>query len=437
MKRLSQLLLFIFVSAIAHGECPQSAEGFEPVNPFVLAVRHRIIVRPFDPVAFRSQGKQIVESVLDTHDLILPIREIGSIGAFVVEVPSFSTEQLLGSFERSTAFQWSEPDYVVREMVNPHDDLFQDQWNLPQIAAPNAWNRTQGSRKIVVAVIDSGMLLTHSDLANNRFKAKTAYKMKVGSTLISCSAGDGGYDAVTGICNPVDDTGHGTHVAGIIGAEGNNVVFGAGVNWMVQLLPLRFIGPLGTGCVSDAVDMLDYARQAGEVTGANVRVVNMSWGLYASPRSLQSEIALVHAAKILLVGAAGNNANDNDVTPFYPASYTSDVLSVAASDQADALVAGISNYGKTSVHLGAPGVNIISTWNVAPYFMIRSGTSMAAPHVSGAAALLWSACQPTADQMKQLLVSTVDVTPGLRGKTVSNGRLNVDLALTRCIALYP
>jgi subtilisin family serine protease len=375
--------------------------------------------------------------VLDTHALVPPVREIGGIGAFVIDMPTFSTVDLVKAFGGSKLFVWAEPDFIIRQAAEPNDDLYSEQWSLPKIRMPLAWDTSTGSRSVLVAVIDSGVLLSHPDLRNNLWRAPAAFTVKVGSTSITCNQGDRGYDTVTGSCNPVDDTGHGTHVAGIIGAEGNNTGFTAGINWAVTIMPLRFIGPLGTGCVSDAVDMLDFARQAVDFAGTKVRVVNMSWGLYGSTNALQSEIALLHSAPsdIILVGAAGNDRNDNDTNPFYPASYTTDVISVAATDSADAF-SFQSNFGKTTVHLGAPGESILSTWNVNPFFMLGTGTSMAAAHVSGAAALMLSKCKPTADQAKQVLVSTVASVSGL-GNTVSGGRLDVASALAKCISLYP
>jgi subtilisin family serine protease len=437
MSRLLYLLCFMTVVAATYADCPQTAEGFEILDGLTLVARSRVIVHPLNPALFRTKGRQIVESVLDTHTFIPPIREIGGINSFVVDVPAFSTSQLLTKFGQSKLFEWFEPDFIIREAAEPNDDLYSEQWNLPRIQAPTAWDKTKGSRNVVVAVVDSGMLLSHRDLSNNRWRAPKDFTMTIGSTTISCLKGDGGYDVLKGTCNPIDETGHGTHVAGIIGAEGNNTDFGVGVNWFVRLLPLRFIGPTKTGCVSDAVDMLDFVRRVPEVTGTDVRIVNMSWGLYMPTKALQTEIALLHASKILLVAAAGNNFSDNDAVPFYPAGYTNDVISVAATDQADGLVQGVSNFGKNSVHLGAPGVNIISTWNVSPYFMILPGTSMAAAHVSGAAALLLSACKPTADQLKQLLVMNVDSSAALRNVTISGGRLNVTKALNQCVTQFP
>lgn len=429
----------IVVAAIAtnvHANCPQSTEQMEFLQG-ELAVRNRVIVRPRNPGVFRSNPTLIVKQVLDIDDPIPPIREIGGIEAFVLDIPQLTTQKMITLLRASPMFAWAEPDFVVREMKDPGDDLYSELWALRKIKAPSAWDTTTGSQTIVVAVVDSGIYLAHTDLVDNLWSSPRDFIVSIGSTKVSCVTGDHGYDALTKTCVPDAATGHGTHVGGIIGAEGNNDDLVTGVNWTVNLMPLRFIGSNGTGCVSDAVDTLEFARLAvTEVKVANIRVVNMSWGLYAEPTALREQIALVHAENILLIGAAGNKASNNDTVSFYPASFIDDVMSVAATDENDALSA-TSNYGQHSVHLGAPGVDILSTWSKSPYIEIASGTSMAAPHVAGAAALLLSACKPTADQLKEVLLTTVDEVPGLRPTTIAQGRLNVMHALEVCRTKYP
>lgn len=429
----------IVVTAIAmnvHATCPQSTAQMELLQG-ELAVRNRVIVRPRIPAVFRSNATFIVKQVLNIDDPIPPIREIGGIEAFVLDIPQLTTQKMVTLFRASPMFEWAEPDFVVREMKDPNDDLYSELWALRKIKAPSAWDTTTGSHTIVVAVIDSGIYLAHTDLVGNLWSSPKDFNVSIGTTKVSCMTGEHGYDALTKTCVPDAATGHGTHVGGIIGAKGDNDDLVTGVNWTVHLMPLRFIGSNGTGCVSDAVDTLEFARlTVTEVNVANVRVVNMSWGLYAEPTALREQIALVHAENILLIGAAGNKTNNNDTVPFYPASFIDDVLSVASTDENDAL-SGTSNYGKHSVHLGSPGVDILSTWSKSPYIEIASGTSMAAPYIAGAAALLLSACKPTADQLKEVLLATVDEVASLRTTTIAQGRLNVMRALEVCRTKYP
>jgi thermitase len=439
MRRIRQafLLLTVSLAAAAHALCPQSSEQFEFLGGTTPVVRGRVILRPANVVRFRKFGPRIIQSLFSIR-IPLPIREIGGGGAFVVDVPAISTRTLLSRLNDAPWIDSAEPDYIVREMdVLPDDDYVDSQWALARIGAPAAWAATKGSRTIVVAVSDSGLALTHPDLAGNLWSAPANFSVKVGNRTVPCPAGAAGYDALKRTCIPEAATGHGTHVAGIIGAVGNNKSFIAGINWEVRLMPLRFIGAGGTGCVSDAIDGLEFARQAlaGYGAAANVRVVNMSWGLDAEPIELRNELARVRAANILPVAAAGNDGRDIDSPPrFYPASFVDDVLSVTATNPQDALIPSISNFGRNTVGIGAPGEDILSTWHLPPYFNLRSGTSMAAPQVAGAAALLMSLCTLTADQARQILMDSVDQTAELRTKTISGGRLNIKRAIDQCLA---
>jgi len=250
--RFIQFLCITAFVLIAYGDCPSTPEGIERFKGALPVVRNRIIVRPKNVAAFRERGRQVVQKILKTHETIPPIREIGGIGAFVVDTHSFSMEQLLSSFTttREFAFEWAEPDFIIREMAVPNDPVYRREWGMTQIGAPAAWDTTQGSRDIVVAVIDSGMLLSHPDLADNVWKAPKPFSVTIGTKVIPCLTGDSGYDAVTTSCNPVDGTGHGTFVAGVIGAVGDNGLLFSGVNWRVSLLPLRFIGNNHYGCLT-------------------------------------------------------------------------------------------------------------------------------------------------------------------------------------------
>jgi subtilisin family serine protease len=235
-----------------------------------------------------------------------------------------------------------------------------------------------------------------------------------------------GINAITGTGNPLDDHGHGTHVSGTIGGVGNNNVGVVGVAWRVQMMELKFLDALGQGFNSDAIECIDYARRNG------AKIISASWGGYDfNSTALRDAIASTRDAGMIFVAAAANDASDNDTRPLYPASYDLDnIIAVAATTRRDEL-ASFSNFGATTVDLGAPGEDIFSTWNVTDStYQYLSGTSMATPHVSGACALVW-AQYPGENylQIKNRILAGTDPLPALAGKCVTGGRLNLQKAL--------
>ena len=293
------------------------------------------------------------------------------------------------------------------------------------IDAPEAWSVSTGSRDVIVAVVDTGIDYNHPDLAANMW-------VNPGEIAGNGVDDDGngfvddvhGYDFVNNDGDPFDDQGHGTHCAGTIGGVGNNGTGVVGVNWEVSLMGLKFLSSSGSGSTSDAIQAINYATMMRTRYGQNVRVTSNSWGGGGSSSAMRQAIESGAAADILFVAAAGNDRSDNDSRPQYPASYTSEaVVSVAATDRNDAL-ASFSNYGATSVDLAAPGVSIVSSVPGGGYASY-SGTSMATPHVAGAAALAL-AVDPTLSvaDLKTALLNSVDGVSGLAGKVVTGGRLN-------------
>ncbi|CCQ52920.1 Serine protease, subtilase family [Crocosphaera watsonii WH 8502] len=329
-------------------------------------------------------------------------------------------------------------DYIVS--INalpalPNDTDFNDLWGLhntgqtggtvdADIDAPEAWCKQKGDHDIVVAVIDTGIDYNHPDLASNMW-------INAGEIAGNGMDDDGngymddiyGYDFHNTDSDPWDDHSHGTHVAGTIGAEGNNNSGVIGVSPNVSLMALKSFSAGGFGSTSNIINSLQYAIDNG------ADVVNASFGGGGYNAAFDAMIGAANSAGVLFVAAAGNFNNDNDVTPFYPANYTQpNVISVAATDHNDNK-AGFSHYGSTTVDLGAPGVNIRSTLPGNSYGY-NSGTSMAAPHVSGAAALLLAEDPSlTPAQIITELMNNTDPVPGLSGITVSGGRLNVNEAL--------
>jgi subtilisin family serine protease len=299
-------------------------------------------------------------------------------------------------------------------------------WGKPDadIDAPEAWDIQTGNPNLVIGVIDSGVDYTHPDLMGNIW------------TNPGEIAGDGidndsngyiddvrGWDFAYNDNDPRDVQGHGTHVAGTIASKGNNTVGVTGVAWNAKIMPLRFLDDSGSGSTSNAILAINYA------TAKRVKLTNNSWGGGLYSQALYDAINTAGQRGALFIAAAGNSSLPNDLIPAYPASYNlSNIISVASTDHNDKYSI-FSNYGRTSVDLAAPGSDIYSTTPGGTYGTL-SGTSMASPHVTGAAALVWSQNPTwTAQQVKDRLLRTTDPIYDAIRKTVSNGRLNIYKAL--------
>ncbi len=361
------------------------------------------------------------------------VKAVGSSGYVRVRSRTRDTSSLVQTLSQRPDVRHVEPNYVFKRQRLPGESL-DELWGLTKISAPTAWDKTTGSRGVVVGVIDSGVDYNHTDLATNVWSSPFSFSIDLPSRRVTCLAGTRGFDAITSICDPMDDNNHGTHVAGIIGAEANSAGV-VGTNWFTTILPLKFLDSSGSGFTSDAVEAIFFARELKKL-GVNIRVLSASWGGGSYSQALYDEIQLAGQDGILFVAAAGNQGSNNDTNAFYPAAYSlPNLIAVAATDSADALPSW-SNYGATKVHLGAPGVGIRSTVPGNSY-SLGSGTSMAAPHVAGAAALVLSAAgctSLTVGELKNVLLNSVDAAPALFGKTLTAGRLNVNKAVSNCAA---
>jgi len=350
-----------------------------------------------------------------------------------------SVPQALRRLARHPAIEYAEPNYRIYPAVIPNDPLFSQLWGLhntggsgstvdADIDAPEAWNVTAGSSSVLVGVIDTGIDISHPDLAPNIWTNPDEIPGdgidNDGNGYVDDLNGWDFWNGDNSVYDSVDGDFHGTHVAGTLGAVGNNGMGIAGVSWRAKILPLKFIGP-EVGYFSGAINAVNYAAAKG------VKVLNGSFGRYSTgPGDVAQGLKdAIQAAGILFVAAAGNDGNNNDTTPFYPASYDLDlVLSVAATDRRDRL-ASFSSYGAISVDLGAPGVGILSAMPGNRY-QVLAGTSMAAPHVAGAASLVYSQFPHlSATQVKNQILNSVDSISALSGKTVTGGRLNAASAL--------
>ena len=333
--------------------------------------------------------------------------------------------------------EYAEPNYEISidqaaHDANPagaNDPRFNEQWALRNISLPQGWVRTKGSSEIVVAVLDSGVEYTHVDLVNNiwtRPATVAPYRDRDLGTVDDIH----GYNAVANDGDPRDENGHGTLCAGVIGAECGNNAGICGVNWKTQIMPLKFMNASGFGYVADAVEAINYAIERKRA-GVNLRVINASWGLNQSSRALEDVIRKAYEAGILFVAASGSTAANNDASPHYPASYSvRNIISVAATDQRDTL-AQFSNYGAKSVQLAAPGKDVLTT-TLGNDYEQHSGTSIAAAVITGVAALALSA-RPnlSVDELRLLLLRSVDTLPGLRDKVSTSGRINAAKAVGR------
>jgi subtilisin family serine protease len=393
-------------------------------------------VSEFDPsrilVKFRDEGSAASlfkgTSIGDSFDLVPGLREVHL-------APGTSVDEAVLAYQGSPSVEYAMPDYTVRLSLTPNDPSFGSLYGLHNVGqsggtadadidAPEAWDVSTGSSSMVVAVIDTGIDYNHPDLFSNIWVNQGEIP---GNSLDD--DGNGfiddvhGYDFVNNDGDPMDDNSHGTHVAGTIGAIGNNGVGVVGVNWNVKMMALKFLSAGGSGSTSNAVRALDYAVAEG------AKITNNSWGGGGFSSALSDAITRAQAAGQIFVAAAGNSNNNNDLSPFYPANYSQDnVVAVAASDRND-LKASFSSYGATTVDLAAPGVSILSTTPGNTYSFFN-GTSMATPHVAGAMALVWSIHPEwTYRQVIDQVLNTVDPLPAFAGITVTGGRLNVGNAM--------
>lgn len=346
----------------------------------------------------------------------------------------FTVNQALSTLSTSSAIAIAQPDYRVTINATPDDVTFGSLWGLnnsgqnggtvdADIDAPEAWNTSTGTKRTVVAVIDTGVDFNHPDLARNIWHNTDEIP---GNGIDDDRNGFKddyyGYDFANNDYNPMDDNGHGTHVAGTIGAVGDNGIGVAGVNWNTQIMALKFLDRNGSGYLSNAVRALNYAVANG------AKVVNASFGGGGYDAAMATAINNARAKGVIVVAAAGNDGTNNDVNPVYPANYSSDnLIAVAATDRNDR-IASFSNYGRVNVDLGAPGVSIYSTLPGNKYGSY-SGTSMAAPHVTGAISLVWDAHPTwTYRQVLDAVLNTTDSIASLSGKA-AHGRLNVARAI--------
>ncbi len=348
--------------------------------------------------------------------------------------------QLVSQNQNNPLLEYIEFDYAIKPAVAPaatipNDSDFAQLWGLnntgqaggtpdADIDAPEAWDTQKGSASVIVGVIDTGVDYTHQDLATNIWTNPG----EIPNDGID-NDGNGyiddlrGWDFAYNDNDPMDVYGHGTHVSGTIAAKGNNSIGVTGVSWNSKIMPIKFLDDQGSGYTSNAILALNYATKMG------AKITNNSWSGGSFSQALYDSIKAAGNSGALFIAAAGNDSRDTDAIPSYPASYDlPNIISVAATTRTDSL-SYFSNYGKTTVDLGGPGSDIYSTLPNNSYGTYN-GTSMATPHVSGVASLLWSQNPGwTSNQVKAAILDKGDPLPALAGKTVTGKRLNAAKAL--------
>ncbi len=356
--------------------------------------------------------------------------ELGNIYRVQLDLDAGETlDKVLAAYRSRPDVEYAERNPIISVCVTPNDPSYADQWALSKIHAPEAWDVCRGSNEVIVAVLDTGVDYDHPDLQGNLWTNEAERK---GLPWVDDDDNGyvddiRGYNFVSSTNDPRDDHGHGTAITGVIAAVGNNKTDIAGVCWTVRIMPVKVLGSGGDGTAADAVPAIYYAVANG------ADIISGSWGGAESSNALREAIAYAHEEGVVVVAAAGNSGSGD---PYYPAAYP-EVISVTATDSDDQRWY-LSNYGDW-VDIAAPGRDIVSLRALLPNQATRtgllvrmSGTSLAAPHVSGTCALLLAA-DPflRCDELHRILTTTADpIEPGICG---SNGRLNVYAALRAAI----
>ena len=306
-------------------------------------------------------------------------REVGrvpQIGVRILQVPAQAEQRVIAALSRNPNFEFAEPDYIANIILTPNDPYYAAyQWHLPKVGAPTAWDTATGSASVTVAVVDSGVQATHPDLA--------------GRVLA-------GYDFANNDADPSDDNGHGTAVAGVAAARGNDGIGTAGAAWNVAILPVKTMNSSGSGSYSAIANGITYSADRG------AKIINLSLGGTSSSSTLANAVAYAWNKGSLLVAAAGNNGTSTTV---YPAAYPN-VVAVSATTSADTL-ASFSSFG-SFVDLSAPGQDITTSW-INGGFITISGTSFSSPLTAGVAALALSRNPALSNaQLSSLLTANTD-----------------------------
>lgn len=372
-------------------------------------------------------------SVTKEFILTAEMKRVGYTGLHVLKVPD--VDRAVQNFRNNPNVEWVNPNYVVSHGAYAPDDPYYPNslWGLGNIKAPTAWNTNIGDQKIYIGVIDEGIMYWHEDLCGqiwtNPYETENGIDDD-GNGYIDDIHGWDFYNNNNTIFDDVDD--HGTHVSGTIGAIGNNGKGVVGVSPNVTIISGKFLE--GSGYTSDAIKAVDYMTDLKTRHGMNIAATSNSWGGGGYSQGLYDAINRAKTQDILFVAAAGNDGRNTDITANYPSCFNLDnIISVAAYNSSETLPSW-TNYGVTTVDIGAPGVSVYSTLpgtQGAFSYGSYSGTSMATPHVSGAVAL-YKAGNPTATytQVRNAILNNARPISALNGKCVTGGVLNIETFTT-------
>lgn len=439
--RIAVSFLVPLVTALV-AALPAAAQKKPEVNPAPEFVPGQYLVRMRTPGIIGSSAIQALEE--KAKGKVLRVHENQNF--VLLQKPLIqSAEGALMDIQSTDDVLLVEPNYVYRVNKTANDPDLGKLWGIRNsgqqdssrqagvagidVDAERAWDITTGSKDVVVAVIDTGVDYRHPDLAANAWVNEAELNGKPGVD----DDGNGFVDDVYGASfadpakptgNPMDDHGHGTHCAGTIGAKGDDGRGIVGVSWDVRIMGVKFLGADGSGSLEGAIQAIDYATRMG------ARIQSNSWAGGGYSKLLEEAIQRADAANVLFIAASSNSGGNNDASPVYPATYNvPNIISVAAIDNRGTL-ADFSNYGRTTVHVAAPGVNIHSSLPGSAYDS-WSGTSMATPHVSGVAALLVAHdAHATHYQLRQRILDGARPLAGLRGKVSTGGVVNAYYSLT-------
>ena len=397
-----------------------SAVAVHAAPDFKGSNRYLIRLRP------GADGRAPV-GLLGDHGLVLK-REIHEIDLLIAEPLDAAEFERKGfkELQESPDVLYIEKNAQMHTLETPNDPLFSSQDGLKRLQVENAWNRSTGSQDVVVAVSDTGIDFDHEDLKNQIW----ANPNEIPENGVD-DDGNGyiddvrGWDFAANDNDPRDENRHGTHVSGIISAEGNNGKGVAGVTWHTRLMSVRFLDQDGSGTTEGGIDTILYASKMG------ARIINASWGGGGGSKALSDAIGFAWSKGTLLVAAAGNDAKSTDLIPQIPSSLNLPGIVSVASSASDGVLSSFSNFGVVSVDVVAPGSSVLSTLPGSDYGRL-SGTSMATPMVSGVGALILALYPDlSAVELRNAILNAVVFRDSYNGKISTSGDINAELALTQ------